>query len=137
MKLTVTDSPNPADDDYVAAQTRRYNSQFMESGFQLVSCYFHNSEDEIIGGLTAKIFWSWLHIEYLWVSESERGNDLGSKLMKAAEKEAIDKGCVGSQLDTFSFQALGFYKKLGYSVMGSLSGYSNNAERVYLYKKFK
>ncbi len=85
-----------------------------------------------MAGLTGKTFWNWLHIEYLWVHESQRGKKLGSQMMKAAEDEAINRGCIGSTLDTFSFQAPGFYKKLGYSIVGGLSGYSGEHQRHYL-----
>ncbi len=134
MQLEITDTPDTADDDYVRAKTREYNSRFMESGYELLSCYFRDTDDTIIAGLTSKLFWSWIHIDYLWVAESERGRSLGSQLLAAAEKEALQRGCVGSQLDTFSFQAPEFYRKQGYTVMGSLSGYTGNQDRIYLYK---
>jgi ribosomal protein S18 acetylase RimI-like enzyme len=71
----------------------------------------------------------------LWVSELERGRIVGSQIILAAESEAIKRGCIGSTLDTFSFQALGFYEKLGYSLVGKLSGYLGEHERFYLQKK--
>ena len=54
--------------------------------------------------------------------------------MQAAEAEAHERGCVGSTLDTFSFQALGFYKKIGYDFVGNLTGYDDKYERYYLKK---
>ena len=62
---------------------------------------------------------------------------IGSKIILAAKNEAIKRGCVGSMLDTFSFQAPEFYKKLGYSTIGSLSGYFGKNERYYLKKKLE
>jgi len=135
MKLEVTESPREKDDEFIINKTRQYSLQFVENGFKPISVYFRNIDCEIVAGLTGKTFWNWLHVEYLWVSENERGKKLGSKLMRAAEEEAISRGCVGSTLDTFSFQALGFYQKLGYTVFGSLSGYSGNHQRHYLEKK--
>jgi hypothetical protein len=38
-------------------------------------------------------------------------------------------------LDTLSFQALGFYQKLGYSEFGRLSGFSGKYDRIYLHKR--
>ena len=135
MGIVVTSSPNEDDDDFVVEKTREYNQQFVDNTFQLLSVYFRNSQNEIIGGLTGKTFWNWLHVEYLWVHESERTNGIGTKLMLTAETEAVSRGCVGSTLDTFSFQALDFYKSLGYSVLGSLNGYSGEHQRHYLQKQ--
>ncbi|HKR60464.1 MAG TPA: hypothetical protein VJS64_12080, partial [Pyrinomonadaceae bacterium] len=55
-------------------------------------------------------------------------------LIAAAECEALNRGCSNVLLDTFSFQALGFYKKLGYTEFGCLSGFAGGHERRYLHK---
>ena len=137
MSIELTSTPNKDDDDFVVAKTREHNSQFVENRFELISVYHRDDENNILGGLTGKTFWNWLHVEYLWVSESERGRNIGSELMLAAETEAVARGCLGSTLDTFSFQALGFYEKLGYTIVGNLSGYSGKYERYYLQKKLR
>ena len=135
MKLEITENPSLEDDDFVIKNLREYNSEFTVNQYKLMSCYFRDSDDEIIAGLTGKTYWNWLHIEHLWVDENSRGSTLGTKLVLAAEEEAKLRGCVGSTLDTFSFQALDFYKKLGYEVLGTLDNYSNNHQRYYLHKK--
>jgi len=137
MNLEITNNPKKEDDEFVIRKIREYNSKFVLNEFELLSIFYKSDDGEIIGGLTGKTFWNWLHIEYLWVSESERDKDIGSKIILAAENEAIKRGCVGSMLDTFSFQAPEFYKKLGYSVIGSLSDYVSKYERYYLKKKLK
>ena len=48
---------------------------------------------------------------------------LGTKLLNAAESEAQDRGCVGSCLSSFNFQAPGFYEKHGYSHFGQIDDY--------------
>lgn len=111
MKLEITENPSLEDDDLVINNLRKYNSEFAANKYKLLSCYFRNSDDEIIAGLTGKTYWNWLHIEHLWVDENGRGSKLGTQLVLAAEEEAKLRGCVGSTLDTFSFQALDFYKK--------------------------
>jgi GNAT superfamily N-acetyltransferase len=55
--------------------------------------------------------------------------------MDAAEDEARARGCERVLLDTLSFQALGFYKKLGYAEFGHLEGFSGKHKRHYLYKR--
>ncbi len=135
MKIEVTDTPEQADDDFIIHQTREYNRGFLESDAKPLSILFRDDSEQVIAGLTGRSFWGFLHIEYLWVSEDERGNNLGSKLMRKAEEVACERNCVGVTLDTFSFQALGFYQKLGYSVIGRLNGYTDGHQRHYLSKR--
>ena len=40
--------------------------------------------------------------------------------MNDAEREAIRRGCRGAWLDTYSFQARGFYERLGYTIFGTI-----------------
>jgi hypothetical protein len=44
------------------------------------------------------------------------------------------RGCVGVWLDTFSFQARGFYEKLGYRVFGEVADYPPGHTRHFLKK---
>src|SRR5689334_18937041 len=80
-------------------------------------------DGEIVGGLTGVTHWNWLHIQFLWVAEKSRGCGLGTQLLKAAEAEAINRGCEHARLDTFSFQAQPFYERFGYEEFGRLEDY--------------
>jgi ribosomal protein S18 acetylase RimI-like enzyme len=57
-----------------------------------------------------------------------------SALMREAEAVARENGCTGIWLDTFSFQAPGFYEKLGYTVFGTLADYPPGHSRFFLHK---
>ena len=79
-------------------------------------------------------YWNYLEVSFLWVHEQHRGFGHATALMSAAEAEALRRGCFNVVLDTFSFQALGFYKKLGYEEFGQLSRFTGGHVRHYLYK---
>ena len=66
--------------------------------------------------------------------ESARGRGLGRTLMRQAEDVALRRGCHGAWLDTFSFQARGFYEKLGYTVFGSIDDYPPGHSRFFMKK---
>ena len=80
--------------------------------------FLRGGEGEILGGALGNIWGDWMYIAYLWVDRSLRGNGHATKLMAAAEENAIAKGCSDAFLDTFSFQARPLYEKLGYHVFG-------------------
>ena len=69
------------------------------------------------------------------VSEASRGSGLGSELMHEAESQARERGCSHMLVDTFSFQALPFYQKLGYQLQMSLPDFPHvGMQRHYLSK---
>ncbi|WP_429260481.1 GNAT family N-acetyltransferase [Paraburkholderia sp. GAS334] len=97
-----------------------------------MSVFIRDDEKRIIAGLTGKTYREYLEIQFLWVDERSRKGGLASSLMAAAESQALQRGCKRAFLDTLSFQAPGFYKKLGYTEFGRLCGFSGQHERHFL-----
>jgi len=75
---------------------------------------------QILVGLAGATYCGWLFVKYLWVSDTLRRQGVGRELMGQAEGRARERGCHSTWLDTFSFQARGFYEKLGYEEFGRL-----------------
>lgn len=90
---------------------------------------------EVVGGLYGKISYGWLFIELLSIPDSMRTRGTGTRLMHTAENLARDKGCTGIWLDTFSFQAPGFYQKLGFSEVGHITDYPPGHQRYFFQKR--
>ena len=88
----------------------------------------------IVAGLGGETYSGWLFIRYLWVSDALRGKGIGRELMGSAEARALERGCHSAWVDTFSFQAPGFYPKLGYQVFGELD-YPPGHKRIFLQKR--
>jgi ribosomal protein S18 acetylase RimI-like enzyme len=79
---------------------------------------------ELAGGLVGHTWTTWLHVTYLWVDERHRGTGLGTNLLTEAERLAREgRGCRRVRLETWDFQAPGFYKKLGYEVACVIEDY--------------
>jgi len=55
--------------------------------------------------------------------------------MNLAEQEADRRGCIGVWVDTHSFQAPGFYERLGYSPFGVIEDYPPGHSRLFLQKR--
>lgn len=79
-----------------------------------VNFFLRDQGDEVMGGLLAQVWGGVLYVRILWVSAALRGRGFGRRLMEAAERRAVERGCRHVFLDTFDFQAPGFYEKLGY-----------------------
>ena len=89
---------------------------------------------EVVGGLSAETWFGWMFINLLWLDQNLRGTGVGRALMEKAEIEARARGVANVYVDTFSFQAPGFYKKLGYREFGRLDGYPAAHSRHWLTK---
>ena len=93
-----------------------------------------DAKGRLLGGLILQSYWRESYVELLWLSAKARGDGLGSRLLAAAEREARRRGSVLIHLNTYSFQAPGFYAKLGYRRFGATSG-SPRGHRRYFYVK--
>ena len=97
-----------------------------------------DSEDNLfLGGLIGRVHWGWLYVSHLWVSPESRKQLLGLQLIKYAENFAREKKLLGVHLDAFSdFEALEFYKKLGYVEFGRLPSLKPSTHCIFLKKEF-
>ena len=93
------------------------------------------SDNDLIGGLVAETFMRWLSIDGLWVDEAHRGHGRATALLEEAEQEARRRGATDCVLDTFSFQAPGFYRKRGYVEFGRLEDFPAGHHRHYMTKR--
>jgi ribosomal protein S18 acetylase RimI-like enzyme len=90
---------------------------------------------ELAGGLTALTWARWLHVDLLWVAEAHRGAGLGKRLLGQAERLAREeRGCGYARLETWDFQAPGFYRGRGYEVVGRVEEYPPGATEFLLVK---
>jgi ribosomal protein S18 acetylase RimI-like enzyme len=67
--------------------------------------------------------------------KNQRGKGCGKALMAQAENIARANGCIGLWLDTYEFQARGFYEKLGFEVFGTLDDHPIGQKRFFLRKR--
>jgi len=120
-RLTVEDEPAEADVEVLPNALEVFNeARWPQHPAWLPLGLFVRDEGAVVAGLAGETYCGWLFVKYLWVSEDLRGRGLGRELMAHAEARARDRGCHSAWLDTFSFQARGFYQKLGYEEFGRL-----------------
>lgn len=138
MILHVTDQPSEADQAVIRAGLIAFNAAAtgLPSGTRTdLAVLVRDAQRQTIGGATGSSYYGWMVIDMLWLPQALRGKDLGREIILAAEREAIARGCLGIRLDTFSFQARGFYEKLGYTVFGTLPDHPPGHTRYWLAKR--
>ena len=96
-----------------------------------------DTKGRLLGGLILQSYWRESYIELLWLSEKARGTGFGSRLMAEAERRARRRGSRLIHLNTFSFQAPGFYEKLGYRRFGGMSGSPRGKSRHFYVKRLR
>jgi GNAT superfamily N-acetyltransferase len=89
----------------------------------------------VVGGLFGRTAWDYLKIELLYIAPELRGGGWGKKIISAAEEEAVRRDCKAGWAAPFSFQAVSFYQRMGYTVVGTLDDYPLGHQRVFLQKK--
>jgi GNAT superfamily N-acetyltransferase len=94
-----------------------------------------NSQGEVVGGLLGATYLGWLQIHSVWLPDELRGLNYGTELMGIAEGEALRRGCPRIFLETYSFQALPFYEKRGYTVISRLPDFPPGGARYALIKR--
>ena len=127
------------DDGFIKDKLVEYNLSMVPATqselFESVSKKIVDEEGNIIAGCLAIMHcWNVVAVDILWVDEQYRGQRLGSVLLGEVEREAMEKGCHLVHLDTYDFQAKGFYEKNGYSVFGTLEDCPKGHIRYYLKK---
>lgn len=75
-----------------------------------------------------------VEIRGVWVEPEWRGRGIGRELMAEIEAEAVRRGCTRAALDTYSWQAPGFYQRLGWQCFGALD-YPNGTSRHWFVKE--
>lgn len=110
-------------------ETFGYNGDVSEFAFVC------RSEGNLLGHITGKSFYGGLHIKLLIVNQTMRGKGLGTALMNKAFQRGRELDCHFTYLETLNFQALDFYKKLGFVLDYTRTGYNHGVSMHYLSKE--
>jgi GNAT superfamily N-acetyltransferase len=131
----LTDDDHPALRAAVLAPLKAFNeSRAGPGGHRPLNVLLKDEGGAVTGGLWGMTGYGYLYVQLLAVPETLRGQGIGAELMAMAETEAQARGCTGAWLDTFEFQARGFYEKLGYRCFGEIPDYPPGFARYFLRK---
>lgn len=136
VEIIYVEKPEESAWGIIGQGVHEYNLQ--EAGdlnFQRICFVLQAPDQEILGGVIGEIYWEWFYLDLMWIRENLRGQGYGEQLLSAVEEEAKKKGAKHVFLDTFTFQAPGFYQKYGYQVFGQLPDFPPGHQRYYLTKE--
>ncbi len=135
VTIGIDERPEPADQQVVNDGLRAFNVAVIgDPHEQPVSCFVRDAGGRVVGGLLGRVKWRWLYVAKLWLPDALRGQGIGRRMMDEIECYAWAHDCLGVYLDTFEYQALPFYQKLGYDLYGTLDGYPPGYRQFYLRK---
>jgi GNAT superfamily N-acetyltransferase len=123
----VRDEIGEALDAYNIAQAGPYNREAL----WIVA---RDTDGMLVGGLKGQVDYAWLMIDWLWCHADRRRRGLGRRLMQTAETFARSKGCRGIWVQTATYQAPGFYERLGYAEFGRLEELLPGHDMIWLRK---
>jgi len=133
-KIVIDYNPSEADNAIVREGLSAFNETILGEKDITFSIFLKDEHRHIWGGIQAFLDTESIYIDTLWVTEKLKKQGYGTKLLKAAEDEAMKKGCIYSLVDTWSFQAEQFYLKNGYQQIGELKNYWHGHSKIFLRK---
>ncbi|MCL4266565.1 MAG: GNAT family N-acetyltransferase [Anaerolineae bacterium] len=119
LQLTVETNPFPPMLQFLEDQINQYN--ISETGFddyQPLAIFVPDSQNQLIAGISGYTWGGCCEIAFLWVHPDYQHRGYGRHLLQTAEREAVSRGCQVIVLNSYSFQAPGFYQQSGYSISG-------------------
>jgi GNAT superfamily N-acetyltransferase len=134
--LTLTDQPTDADENVIQGGLADYNAQ--KAGYRdwhpLAALLRDPETGETLGGMIGRTSYGLLFIDLVYLPETMRGQNIGSRLLQMMEQEGASRGCKSAFLLTITYQAPGFYQRHGWTEFGRIACDPPGAARVFMTK---
>ena len=133
--LETTADPSPEELAFVGEQLAAFNDRDVGPSQRKALAVFARDEDgAVVAGISGYTAWGWLFVQWLWVDEKLRGQHLAGRMLQAAEREAVARGCRNAWIDTFNPKAEKAYRRQGYRPFGALEDFPVGRSRIFLRK---
>ncbi|MER8424751.1 GNAT family N-acetyltransferase [Mesorhizobium sp. M1403] len=134
--LETTANPLPQELAFLGERLTAFNdSDVGASGKKTLAVFVRDEHGAIVAGISGYTAWGWLYVQWLWVDEKLRGQRMAGRMLEAAEREAMARGCHGAWIDTFNPKAAKAYERQGYRPFGALADFPIGRSRIFLQKK--
>ena len=137
--IVLTDAPTDADEAVIEGGLADFNAD-QAGGYRdwraLAVLARDPATGQTIGGILGRTTLGLLFVDLVYLPPALRGQDLGSRMMRMVEQEAVKRGCRSGALITISFQAPGFYERHGWRELGRVPCDPPGTFRVFMSKTF-
>jgi len=134
--LTLTDAPGADAIAAIEGGLSRYNRE--QAGYwdsrALAVLVSDAGARDVVGGILGRTSLGLCFLDLVFLPEGLRGSGVGSAMVRQAEDEARRRGCRAVVLYTISFQAPGFYERLGYRRFGAIDCDPPGTSRIFMVK---
>jgi GNAT superfamily N-acetyltransferase len=100
-----------------------------------LSRFARDERGQAIAGAVGRTWGENVELQQIWMPETLRRTGLGTELLTVFENAARDRGCRLAYLETWTFQARGFYEKNGYRVVFEISGFAPELSKFTMTKR--
>jgi GNAT superfamily N-acetyltransferase len=134
--LTLSSVPEPEVQKIVSDGLNAYNDALVGYADRVPLTVIVRDGDsgEVLGGICGRTSLGMMFLDTVYLPESLRGQDVGTRMLAMAEEEGRRRGCKNGVLYTISFQAPRFYERLGWRVFGEVPCDPPGTSRVFLTK---
>lgn len=79
-----------------------------------LACFARQGDGRVVGGAIGRTWGHHAELQQLWVDEAYRHRGIATSLLERFHAEGAARGCDTFYLETWTFQAVGFYRGIGY-----------------------
>lgn len=140
MTYTITYETDPKQEDIQILYDGLKDHMVAKRNLKPISFFGYFIKDDsgkVVGGCNGCFLYGCLVVDTLWVAESLRGQGYGTKLMQEAEYLGLENECRFATVNTMDWEALDFYKKLGFVVELERKGFDKGSIFYFLRKELK
>lgn len=135
-ELVLTDAPDSEACRLIDDGLGQYNAQ--HAGYwdsrPLAVLVRDPANHDVVGGILARTSLGLLFVDLVFLPESLRGQQIGTRMLRLVEEEAVRRGCCGAVLYTINFQAPEFYERHGWREFGRIPCDPPGTSRVFMTK---
>jgi ribosomal protein S18 acetylase RimI-like enzyme len=139
LTVEVTSQPNPVDVAVLSEGLERFNRTVPAEALREKTplAVFIRDNGRVVGGAYGDTHYEWAYLSSLWVDAPFRRSGWGRRLVERFEAVAVARHCRGAWVDTYMFQAPGFYERLGYREFGRLRDFPPGSARLFYWKPLR
>ena len=135
-EFVIGSEPTPVEVQYLEDRLYEFNSAATGiTDGEWLAIFVRDDDHRIVAGICGNTWGGCAEIRQFWVEEARRKQELGTRLLAAAEQEARRRACRQMLLMTFSFQAPAFYAKHGFEVVAVVDDHPDGHKNMLLRKR--